>query len=137
MPRKQQPKRYVRELSAKELRRIVRDIQETLWCEEYADDEQRSTGSGVHKYWDAEKPLDCICGRRSPALQEIATVLENYGLKPIDPPVVQAFDSIDEFIEALPNDTPPDEQPFPEIDRSDSDDPDYWQGQPGGNPPTS
>ena len=36
----------MRELSPKELRCILHDIQETLWCQEYADDEQRSTGSG-------------------------------------------------------------------------------------------
>jgi hypothetical protein len=77
MPPKQQPERHVRELSPKELRRIVRDIQRTLWCQEYADDEQRSTGSGVHKYWDADKEWDCPS-----LLSEIATVLENYGLKP-------------------------------------------------------
>jgi hypothetical protein len=77
MPPKQQPKRHVRELSPMELRRIVRDIQQTLWCEEYADDEQRSTGGGVHKYWHADKEWDCPS-----LLSEIATVLENYGLKP-------------------------------------------------------
>jgi hypothetical protein len=46
MPPRQQPERHVRELSPKELRCILHDIQETLWCQEYADDEQRSTGSG-------------------------------------------------------------------------------------------
>jgi hypothetical protein len=44
---------------------------------------------------------------------------------------------IDEFIEGLPQDKPLDEQPFPESDRSDCEDPDYRQGQPGGYPPTS
>jgi hypothetical protein len=132
MPGEQHPKRSLSELKPRELRHIVREIQKTLWQVEFADDKQRSTGRGTHKYWDANKQWDC------PALlSEIATELEGYGLRPIDPPVVQGFDSIDDFIEALPKDPPPDEQPFPEIDRSDSEDPDYGQGQPGGNEPTS
>ena len=122
-PQRQHPKRGHSELTPRELRHIVSEIQKTLWQVEFADDRQRSTGRGVHKYWDASKQLDC-----SAAICEIGTVLESYGLKPIDPPVVQGFDSIDEFIDALPKDTPLDEEPFPEIDRSDSEDPDYWQG---------
>jgi hypothetical protein len=122
-PRKQHPKRSLSELKPRELLQIVSEIQKTLWQVEFADDEQRSTGSGTHKYWDAGKVWDC-----SAAIRDIGTVLEGYGLEPIDPPVVQGFDSIDQFIEALPRDTPSDAQPFPEIDRSDSEHPDEWIG---------
>jgi hypothetical protein len=103
MSRKQHPKRSLSELKARELRHIVGEIQKTLWLEEYADDEQRSTGSGVHTFWNAAKERDCPS-----LLSEIATVLEDHGLRPIDPPIVQGFDSIDEFIEALPKPPPND-----------------------------
>jgi hypothetical protein len=119
----QEPKRPVSELKPAELRTIVGNIQKLLWL----DNEE---GDGPD-FWNADKEWEC-----ADLLSFIATELENAGLKPIDPPIVQGFDSIDEFIQALPRDTPPDEQPFPEIDRSEIEDPDYWQGQPGGNPPT-
>ncbi len=148
MPQEQHPKRNVSELRSFELRNIVGDIRKLLWQVEMVDDQQRSNG-GSSVFWDADKPgsLD--------TLNVIAGVLEGYGLKPIDPPIVQGFSSVDEFIEALPKEPPsfeaqwnaallntpvrdePDLESDDEIDRSDSEDPDYWQGQPGGNPPTS
>jgi hypothetical protein len=119
----QHPKRNLAELNEHELRAIVADVQEILWVDE--------PPGGGEEFWNNEKLLSLNM------LLVISRMLEAYGLKPIDPPLVRGFDSIDEFIEALPKDAPPDEQPFPEIDRSDNEDPDYWQGQPGGNPPTS
>jgi hypothetical protein len=101
MPQEQHPKRNVGELRSFELRNIVSDIQKLLWQVETVDDQQRSNG-GSSVFWDADKPgsLD--------TLDAIAGLLEEYGLEPIDPPIVQGFDSIDEFIEALPKPPPKD-----------------------------
>ena len=111
-----------------ELRNIVGDIQKLLWQVETVDDQQRSNG-GSSVFWDADKPgsLD--------TLDAIADVLEDHGLKPIDPPTVQGFDSIDEFIEALPKPPPNDfdaqwnaallNTPV-EDDYGDSEDPEDW-----------
>jgi hypothetical protein len=82
-PRRQHPKRSLSELKPRELRHIVSEIQKMLWQVEFADDEQRSSGRGVHHYWNADKEWDCPS-----LLSEITTVLEGYGLKPIDPPIV-------------------------------------------------
>jgi hypothetical protein len=60
---------------------------------------------------------------------------EGYGLNPIDPPIVQGFDSIDEFIDALPKNPSADfdaqwnaallNTPV-EDDYGDSEDPEAW-----------
>jgi hypothetical protein len=88
-------------------------------------------------------------------LSEIANFLEDYGLKPTDPPVVQDFDSVVQILEALPKPPPTEfdaqwnaallntpvvdmaDVPDNEIDLSESDDHEDWQGQPGRDPPTS
>src|SRR6266404_3454396 len=95
----QEPKRPVSELKPAELRTIVGEIQKLLWMGEYATDEQRSKG-GVTRFWDAQKEgsLD--------TLDAIAGVLEDHGLRPIDPPSVIGFSSVDEFIDAQPKDIP-------------------------------
>ncbi len=109
----QAPKRLISELKPAELRTIVGEIQKLLWTGEYATDEQRSNG-GSSVFWDADKPGSVD------TLDAIASVLEESGLKPIDTPVVQGFDSIDEFIDALPKDTPVSD------DYGDSEDPEDW-----------
>jgi hypothetical protein len=124
----QAPKRLISELKPAELRTIVGEIQKLLWIGEYATDEQRSKG-GVTRFWDAQKE------RSLDTLNAIAGVLEGYGLKPIDPPIVQGFDSIDECIEALPKSPPNDfdvqwnaallNTPV-EDDYGDSEDADVW-----------
>ncbi len=128
MPQEQLPKHDVSELRSFELRNIVGDIQKLLWQVETVDDHQRSNG-GSSVFWDAAKPgsLD--------TLDAIAGVLEDHGLKPIDPPSVQGFDSIDEFIDALPKTAPANfdaqwnaallNTPV-EDDYGDSDDPEDW-----------
>ena len=85
----QEPKRPVSELKPAELKTIVGNIQKLLWL----DNEE---GDGP-EFWNAEKEWEC-----ADLLSFIATELENAGLKPIDPPTVIGFDSIDEFLEALP-----------------------------------
>ena len=109
----QQPKRLIAELKAAELQSIVREIQELLWQDEYATDEQRSNG-GSTKFWTDQKQWSLD------TLEAISGVLEDAGLKPIDPPTVQGFDSVDQFIDALPKDTP-----LPD-DYGDSEDPEDW-----------
>jgi hypothetical protein len=121
MPGEQHPKRSLSELTPRELRHIVSEIQNTLWLVEFADDKQRSTGRGVHHYWKADKEWDCPS-----LLSEIATVLEDYGLKPVDPPIVISTTHKLDY----------EDEPIPD-DYGDSEDPDDWLGQPGGNPPTS
>ena len=116
----QQPKRPVSELKPAELRTIVGEIQKLLWLDEYATDEQRSDG-GCTSFWNADKAWKC-----ADMLSAIATVLEDHGLKPIDPPIVIGFDSVDEFIEALPKIRPADEQVFEYDDVGDCDDPENW-----------
>jgi hypothetical protein len=109
----QEPKRPVSELKPSELRTIVHEILKLLWVDEYATDEQRSNG-GVTRFWNAEKALSID------TLAAIVTLLEEHGLTPIDPPTVQGFDSVDQFLEALPKDTP-----LPD-DYGDSQDPEDW-----------
>ena len=109
----QQPKRPVSGLRPSELRSVVREIQRLLWQDEYATDEQRSNG-GWTRFWTDQKPWSLD------TLKAISDVLEEHGLKPIDPPTVQGFDSVDQFIEALPKDTPvPD-------DYGDGEEPEDW-----------
>jgi hypothetical protein len=124
----QEPKRPVSELKPAELRTIVGNIQKLLWL----DNEE---GDGP-EFWNAEKEWEC-----ADLLSFIATELENAGLKPIDPPTVIGFDSVDEFLEALPKtppadfdgqrkaallNTPVDEQVLEYDDVSDSEDPEDW-----------
>ena len=79
--------------------------------------------------------------RDEPPIVFVAGVLEVAGLKPIDPPTVIGFNSVDELIDALPKtlpagfdaqwnaallNTPVDEQVVEYDDVSDSEDPEYW-----------
>jgi hypothetical protein len=104
---------------------------------------------GGEEFWNNEKLLSLNM------LLVIGGKLEDHGLKPIDASTVQGFNTVDEFFEALPKPPPTDfeaqwnaallntpvvdmaDEPDDEIDRRDSEDPDDWQGQPSGNPPTS
>ena len=72
----QEPKRPVSELKPAELRTIVGNIQKLLW---------KDTDINDHEFWNADKKR-----WREPTefLANIADVLENFGLKPIDPPTV-------------------------------------------------
>ena len=123
----QEPKRPVSELRPFELRNIVSDIQKLLWQDEFATDRQRSRG-GSTSFWDANKKWPDW------TLKAIADVLDEHGLKPIEPPTVQGFNTVDEFIEALPKTPPADldapDEPDPEDDYGDSEDPDDWIGGP-------
>ena len=68
-------------------------------------------------------PTKAWSSRDEPPIVFVEGVLEVASLKPIDLPTVQGFDSIDEFIDALPKDTPvPD-------DYGDSEDPEDWTPQ--------
>ncbi len=116
----QNPKRLISELKPAELQSIVREIQELLWVDEYATDDQRSNG-GSTRFWNADKEWD-----PDDLISAISTTLGERGLKPIDlPTVVGTTHKLDYEDEPLPD------------DYGDSEDPDHWQGQPGGNPPTS
>jgi hypothetical protein len=103
----QEPKRPVSELKPAELRTIVGEIQKLLWL----DVEE---GDGP-EFWNANKGWVC-----ADLLSFIATQLEDHGLKPIDPPTVIGFNSVDDFIEALPKYMPG------EDDYGDSEDPEDW-----------
>ena len=70
MPAKQ-PRRAI-DLEPYELREIVDAIQETLWQEQEFDDEGQ-----LVEAWNPDKEWEC-----TDFLPEIATLLENYGLKP-------------------------------------------------------
>jgi hypothetical protein len=109
----QEPKRPVSELKPAELRTIVGNIQKLLWL----DVEE---GDGP-EFWNANKEWAC-----ADLFSFIATELEDHGLKPIDPPTVIGFKSIDEFIEALPKKPPADEQVVEYDDVSDDPDPEHW-----------
>jgi hypothetical protein len=104
----QEPKRPVSELKPAELRAIVGEIQKLLWQDEFATDEQRSNG-GSTRFWNTDKEWPDW------TTKAIADVLDDHGLKPIDPPVVTGtthkLDCEDE--------------PIPD-DYSDSEDPDDW-----------
>jgi hypothetical protein len=125
----QHPKRPVSELKPAELRTIVGEIQKLLWLDEYATDEQRSNG-GCTSFWNADKKWES-----SDIFSAVVTVLEDHGLKPIDPPTVIGFNSVDEFLEALPKAPPADEKVVEYDDVSDDPDPEHWT--PHYRPPTS
>ncbi len=116
----QHPKRPVSELKAAELRTIVGEIQELLWQVQLVDDEQRSQG-GLSSFWDANKEgsLDTLAA--------IAGVLDEHGLRPIEPSAVIGFDSVDEFIKHVATQLPVAEEPDPD-DYGDRDDPTDWIG---------
>ena len=96
----QEPKRPVSELKPAELRTIVGDIQKLLWLDEYA-----TTSSAARA---AHPLLECRQGvARSTSLEAIATVLEDHGLKPIDPPTVIGFDTVDKFSRRSEDDADP------------------------------
>ena len=97
------------------------EIQKLLWLDQCPTDERRSNGGEPERFWNAAKTWSCV-----DLVPEIATVLDDHGLKPIDPPVVIGTTHKLDY----------EDLPIPE-DYVDNDDPDYWQGQPGGNPPTS
>jgi hypothetical protein len=102
----QEPKRPVSELKPAELRTIVGEIQELLWLDEYATDEQRSYG-GSTSFWNADKQWEC-----ADMLRAIATVLDDHGLKPIDPPVViGTTHKLDYEDEPIPDDYGDNEDP--------------------------
>jgi hypothetical protein len=107
----QEPKRPASELKPAELRTIVGEIQKLLWLDEYATDEQRSNG-GCTSFWNADKEWQC-----ADILSAIATVFDDHGLKPIDPPVVTGTTHKLDY----------EDEPIPE-DYSDSEDPDDWIG---------
>jgi len=111
----QQPKRPVSELKPAELRTIVGEIQKLLWQTEMADDRQRSRG-GCSYFWDADKEWEC-----ADLLSDIATVLEDHGLKPVDPPTVTGFKSTDEFTQHIAENLSAPEQPTPDYYGDDGD----------------
>ncbi len=104
----QHPKRDVSELTMEELRGVVRNIQELLWWDTDIND---------HEFWNANKAWS---SRDEPLIVFVEGVLEAAGLMPIDPPTVQGFDRVDEFLEALPTDSP-----LPD-DYGESEDPEDW-----------
>ena len=104
----QHPKRDVSELTMEELRGVVRNIQELLWWDTDIND---------HEFWNADKAWS---SRDEPPIVFVEGVLEVAGLKPIDLPTVQGFDCVEEFLEALPTDTP-----LPD-DYGESEDPEDW-----------
>ena len=70
------PKRLISELKPAELQGIVREIQELLWVDEYATDDQRSNGGSTRfrnadEQWGPDDPVSAI-----------ATVLGERGMKP-------------------------------------------------------
>jgi hypothetical protein len=93
------------------------------------DGAQHELAMAVFQFVDGQRYLivPCYCNRCR-ATWSARYRLEGIGFKKPTP-------SFDEQWSAALLNTP--EQPDPEIDRSDSEDPDYWQGAPGGNPPTS
>ena len=52
----------------------------------------------------------------------------DHGLKPIGPPTVQGFESVDEFSRHIVEQLAPAEEHAPDDDYSDSEDPDDWIG---------
>ena len=72
----QEPRRLISELNPAELQSIVREIQELLWVDEYATDDQRRNG-GSTRFWNADKEWD-----PDDLNSAIATVLGERGLKP-------------------------------------------------------
>ena len=109
MPQEQHPKSNVSELRSFELRNIVGEIQKLLWQVEAVDDQQRSNG-GSSVFWDADKPGSVATP------DAIAAVLEDFGLKPIDPPLVVGFNSVDEFIQHIAEHCAPPDQRVVEYD---------------------
>ena len=107
----QEPKRPVSELKPAELRTIVGEVQKLLWQVELVDDEQRSKGGCSH-FWDSDKEWDC-----ADIVSAIVTVLEDHGLKPIDPPVVIGTTHRLDY----------EDEPIPD-DYGDSEYPDDWIG---------
>ena len=72
----QAPRRLISELTSAELQSIVREIQELLWVDEYATDDQRSNG-GSTRFWNADKEWD-----PDDLISAISTVLGERGLNP-------------------------------------------------------
>jgi hypothetical protein len=108
----QEPKRPGSELKPAELRTIVGEIQTLLW---------KDTDINDHEFWNADKE----CWREpTEFLANIADVLENFGLKPIDPPVVTGTTHKLDY----------EDEPIPE-DYSYDPDPEHWT--PHYRPPTS
>src|ERR1022692_3803339 len=115
----QQPKRPVSELKAAELRTIVGHIQRLLWL----DVEE---GDGP-EFWNADKEWEC-----ADLLSFIATELEDHGLKPIDPPTVIGFNSVDEFIQYVAEHyVPADQRVVPYDDVGDCEEPDGYEREGG------
>jgi hypothetical protein len=89
----QEPKRSVSELKPAELRTIVGEIQKLLWKDSDIND---------HEFWNANKE----CWREPTEFHaNIAEVLENHGLKPVDPPIVSGTThKLDYEDEPIPDD---------------------------------
>jgi hypothetical protein len=90
----QNPKRSLGELTIDELRTIVGSIKRLLWWEML----NASTGS-PYSFWNSDKE------HSYDTLDTIAGLLEDHGLKPIDPPTFVGFKSVDDFLRRIAADS--------------------------------
>jgi len=112
----QQPKRPISELKPAELRTIVGDIQQLLWLD---TDQRRIKPGGTPEdaaFWNGDKELSYD------TLDYIAAVLDEHGLRPIDPPTVTGFKAVDEFTQHIAENFSLPEEPTPEDDDDDDTD---------------
>ena len=90
MPYPQHPELNLNELPIEELRAIVNNIQKLLWWQTL-----NANTDSPSSFWDSGKEIDLD------TLFGIADTLDEHGLRPIDPPQVIGFNSVDEFVKHI------------------------------------